>query len=589
MKQFFKFVLATMVGMVLMTFLGLIFFIFLVSALVSSFNKGEVVSVREKSILYLDLNQPILERTPEDQFNFAALTGGQSNSIGFFDIINALKNAEKDNKIKGIYINVSAPQSGMAITREIRQALINFKKSGKPIIAYSEVYSQGAYYLASTADKIYLNPQGALEFKGLSSDLVFFKGALDKLGIEVQVLKVGDFKSAVEPFTNTQMSSYNRTQITEYLNGFYNQMIQDISDTRKLSIDSLKDIANTYKIRFAEDAVTFKMVDGLKYKDEVLDELREISDVKKNANIPTISINDYIKNKPADLNTSSKNKIAVVYANGQILGGEGSDEQIGSERISRALRKARLDSNVKAVVLRVNSPGGSALASEVIWREVVLTKKVKPIIASFGDVAGSGGYYIAAGADSILVQPNTITGSIGVFGIIPNAQKLLNDKLGVTFDNVKTGEYADIMNLTRPMTPGERFILQNNINRIYEVFIDRVATGRMRSKEYIESIAGGRVWTGKDAVRIGLADREADFKQAIESAARKADIEDYKLVEYPDKIDPVKSLLSTSKDQIRTYFIQKELGSEFTIYKKIKEASQLSGVQAHMLHIPVIQ
>lgn len=587
MKQFFKYVLATVVGIILTSFLSLIFFIFIISAFVSSINKNESVMVEDKSILYVDLNQPITERSLDNHFDLDYLMGVDPDKIGFFDLINGIKKAETDDRIKGIYINVSAPQSGMATMKEVRQALIEFKKSGKPIIAYSEVYSQGAYYLASVANKVYLNPQGDLEFKGLNSEVMFFKGALDKIGVEMQILRVGDFKSAVEPYTNTKMSEPNRLQVSQMVNGIYDEIIKEIGSSRKISTDSLKSIANQYKIQHSEDALKYKMVDALKYKDEVLEELNTITNTKKNKNFPIVSINDYIKNK-VETDISNKNKIAVIYANGEITGGEGDDATIGSERISRAIRKARLDSNIKAIVLRVNSPGGSALASEVIWREVSLTKKVKPVIASFGDVAASGGYYIAAGADSILVQPNTITGSIGVFGIIPNAQKLLNDKIGITFDNEKTGEYADIMSLTRPMTPGERFILQNGINRVYNVFINRVSTGRTRSKEYIETIASGRVWTGKDAVRIGLADREAGFKEAIESAARKANIKNYRLVEYPEKLDPIRALLNSSKNNIQTYFLQRELGNEYSIYKKIKEASQRSGIQTHMMFVPVI-
>lgn len=588
MKQFFKYVFATIVGIILTGFLGFIFLIFIISAFVSSFSKVDVVTVKDNSFLYLDLNQSILERTPENNYSYEALFGANVKSIGFYDLLKGIKRAESDDKIKGIYIDVTAPQTGMATMREIREALKEFKKSGKKVYAYSEVYTQSGYYLASTADHIYLNPVGQLEFKGLASSVMFFKGALDKLGIEAQILKVGDFKSAVEPFTNTKMSDYSKEQTKVYLDSFYDQIISDISAERKISGDSLKTIANKYAIRQPEDALRFKLIDGIKYKDEVIEELRKITGTKKTSNIPIISINDYVKNKSESVAVKSKNKVAVIYFNGDIVSGEGSDESIGSERLSRAVRKARIDSNVKAVVLRINSPGGSALASEVMWREIMLTKKEKPVIASFGDVSASGGYYIGVAADSILVQPNTITGSIGVFGIVPNAQKLLNEKLGITFDGVKTGEYADILDLTRPMTPSERVILQASINRTYDIFIERVAMGRNRSKEYINSIASGRVWSGKDAVRIGLADREADFQQAIKSAVKKANIKDFTVVEFPDKVDPIKSLLSTSKDYIKTYILKEELGAEYSIYKKIKKASEISGVQARMMDIPVI-
>lgn len=588
MKQFFKYVFATIVGIILTGFLGFIFLIFIISAFVSSFSKADVVTVKNNSMLYLDLNQPILERTPDNNYGYSALLSGDTKSIGFYDLVKGIKKAETDDKIKGIYINITAPQMGMATMREVRKALFEFRKSGKKVIAYSEIYTQSAYYVASAASKVYLNPVGDLEFKGLNANLTFFKGALDKLGIEAQILRVGDFKSAVEPFTNTQMSDFNRTQTKEYLDSFYDQLIADISADRDIAADTLKAIANNYAIRVPEDALRARMIDGVKYKDEVLTEIRILTETKKNGTIPFVSINDYAKTKIQPISERSKNKIAVIYFNGDIVSGEGSDESIGSERLSRAVRKVRIDSNVKAVVLRINSPGGSALASDVMWREIMLTRKEKPVIASFGDVAASGGYYIGVAADSILVQPNTITGSIGVFGIIPNTQKFFNDKLGITFDNVKTSEYADIMDLTRPMTPSERAILQNGVNRVYDTFLDRVATGRKRSKEYINRIAGGRVWSGKDAVRLGLADRTADFGQAIKSAANKAKINDYTIVDYPDKIDPIKSLLSTSKDYIKSQILKSELGEEYNIYKKIRKATEVSGVQMRMLSTPEI-
>jgi protease-4 len=481
-----------------------------------------------------------------------------------------------------VYINVSAPNAGMATMLEVRNALIDFKKSKKPIIAYSEIYSQGAYYLASAANKVYLNPQGALEFKGFSSELTFFKGALDKLGIEAQIIRVGNYKSAVEPFITTKMSDYNRQQVTAYVGGLYQTFLNGISETRHISTDSLFMLANDYKIQLPKDALTYKMVDGLRYKDEILNELKNITGKDKKSNLNTISINDYISNLPAETSSTNKNEIAVIYANGDIVGGEGSDQQIGSERISRAIRKARLDDDIKAIVLRVNSGGGSALASDVIWREVVLSKKVKPVIASFGDVAASGGYYIGCAADSIFVQPNTITGSIGVFGIIPNFQNLLNNKLGITFDGVKTGKYADIMSVNRPLTAGERFIIQTDVNHVYDSFITRVADGRKKTKAQVDSIGGGHVWIGTDAVKNGLADRLGSFNDAIKAAAKKAKLSDFKVVEYPEKIDPLKGFLASAKENISVYYTKKELGENYLIFKQMQKAIVNSGVQARM-------
>ncbi|MDQ7949813.1 MAG: signal peptide peptidase SppA [Pedobacter sp.] len=584
MKEFFKYVFATVVGIVLSSiFLAFLFFI-IMAGFIASLGDDKLVEVKTNSVLYLDLDQAITERTPDRSLSGIPIIGsGEGRTIGFYDVIKALKKAKDDDKIEAVFINVSSPQAGMATMLEVRNAIIDFKTSKKPIIAYSEIYSQGAYYLASAADKVYLNPEGALEFKGFSSELTFFKGALDKLGIEAQIIRVGNYKSAVEPFINTKMSDYNRKQVTAYVSGLYRTFLNGIAQTRHLSADSLYNWANDYKIQFPQDALDRKMVDGLKYKDQVLDELKSITGKDKKDNVNTVTINDYIANLPKSSSGTGQEKVAVIYANGEIVGGEGSDEQIGSERISRAIRKARLDDHVKAIVLRVNSGGGSALASDVIWREIVLSRKAKkPVIASFGDVAASGGYYIACAADSIFVQPNTITGSIGVFGIIPNFQNLLNNKLGITFDGVKTGKYADIMSVNRPLTAGERFIIQNDVNHVYDSFITRVADGRQKTKAQIDSIGGGHVWIGTDAIKIGLADRIGSFTDAIKAAAKKAKIKEYKIVEYPEQISPLKNLLSDASENIRTNYTKKELGEHYLLYKQMQKAATLSGIQARM-------
>lgn len=583
MREFFKYVFATVVGIVISTVILFMLFFVIMIAIVSSVGEEKKVIVKNNSILYLNLDQEIKERTPENSLaGLPIFGGGDEKAIGFNDLIKALKVAKTDNKIDGVYINVSSPNAGMATMLEVRNAILDFKTSRKPVIAYSEVYSQGAYYLASAASKVYLNPQGGLEFKGFSSELTFFKGALDKLGIEAQIIRVGNYKSAVEPFINTKMSDYNRKQVTAYVGGLYQTFLNGISTSRNVSIEDLRMIADAYKIQQPQDALNYKLIDGLKYKDELLDELKALTKKDKKSSIDIISINDYAANLPSNSTHTGKNSIAVIYANGDIVGGEGSDEQIGSERISRAIRKARLDDNIKAIVLRVNSGGGSALASEVIWREMELSKKVKPVIASFGDVAASGGYYIGCAADSIFVQPNTITGSIGVFGIIPNFQNLLNNKLGITFDGVKTGQYADIMSVNRPLTAGERFIIQNGVNHIYDTFLGRVAEGRKKTKAQIDSIGGGHVWIGTDAIKNGLADRLGSFNDAIKSAAKKARLSDYKIVEYPEKIDPLKSLLSNAKDNISIYYTKKELGDNYLLYKQMQKAITNSGMQAKM-------
>lgn len=587
MKEFFKYVFATVVGIVLSTVvLGILGFVVIVG-LISSVGSDTKTVVRPNSVLYLNLDQAITERTPKE--SFGNVFGSGNKSLGFYDVIRALQKAKTDDNIQAVYLNVMAPQAGMATLTEVRNAILDFKTSKKPVIAYSEIYSQGAYYLASAATKVYLNPEGDLEFKGFKAQLMFFKGALDKLGIEPQIIRVGNYKSAVEPFINTKMSDYNREQVSVYVHGLYQTFLKGIADARKLSSDTLFQIADQLKIQHPKDALALKMVDGLKYKDEVLDELREITDKSKKDDINSVAINDYIKDLPTQGDIASKNKIAVIYANGDIIGGEGSDEQIGSERISRAIRKARLDEDVKAIVLRVNSGGGSALASDVIWREVELSKKIKPVMASFGDVAASGGYYIGCAADSIFVQPNTITGSIGVFGMYMNLENLMNNKLGITFDEVKTGKYADIASAYRPMTPAERLIMQKGVNNIYQTFITKVANGRKKTTAQVDSLGGGRVWTGKDAVANGLADRIASFGEAIASAAKKAKLKDYKVVEYPEKIDPLKELLSNAKDNVSAYYAKKEFGENYVLYQQMKKALAQAGIQARLDHEIIIR
>lgn len=588
MREFFKYLFASMLGFFLSIVIVFVICFVVVVGLISSIDSDKTVVVSNNSVLFLNLDQAITERTPKNPFGNLPIVGSEEkDGIGLNDFLKAVQKAKTDDNIKCIYLNVSNPNAGFATLREVRNALIDFKKSHKKIIAYSEVYTQGAYYLASVADKVYLNPEGALEFKGFSSELTFFKGTLEKVGVEMQVIRVGNYKSAVEPFILDKMSDYNRKQVTAYVGGLYNTFLTEIAQSRNIQKDSLYNIADNYKVQQPQDAVNFKMIDALKYKDQILEELKGLSGRTRGENIRAVSINDYAKN-----NTDAgegKDKIAVIYANGEINGGEGSDNQIGSERISRAIRKARLDDNIKAVVLRVNSPGGSALASDVIWREVVLTRKEKPVIASFGDVAASGGYYIGCAADSIFVQPNTITGSIGVFGIIPNFQNLMTNKLGITFDGVKTGKYADIMATNRPMTAGERFIIQNELNRIYSGFVSRVADGRKKSKAYIDSIGGGHVWIGTDAVQIGLADRIGSFNDAIKAAAKKAKLKNYKVVEYPDVIDPWKSLMDEGTDKIKTYYTKQELGDNYMLYQQMKKVIASSGIQARMPFEAVIK
>jgi len=578
MKQFFKFVLASVVGLIITSVLLVIVFVIFVAGLFAGAS-DKSVEVEPNSVLELKLNYPIAERTPNNPLSGLSFLGVEGEkTLGLNDILASIKRAKTDPNIKGIFLDESSLSAGEATIEEIRNALIDFKKSHKFVVAYSEVYSQGFYYLASVADKVYLNPKGLFEFKGFSSNITFLKGALDKLGIEVQIIKVGTYKSAVEPYFLTKMSDANRLQVTSYLGSLYDHFLTNISQSRNVNKDTLFSIANNLKIRLPEDAVKYHLVDGLKYKDEILDDLKKRTGLKEDDDLKTVGISEYGNSESgssSDDKETSKNQVAIVYASGDIVGGEGDDNTIGSERISKALRQVRLDKKVKAVVFRINSPGGNSLASDVIWREVMLTKKVKPVIVSMGDLAASGGYYIACAADSIIAQPNTITGSIGIFAVLPNMQKFFNDKLGITFDGVKTGKYADLGDISRPLSPEERAILQNQVNQGYDWFTKAVAQGRGKTQDYVNSIGQGRVWTGEQAIKIGLVDRLGNINDAIKSAAKMAKVKKYNLVAYPEQKSFLNKFGLGMNDELKAHFLKSELGDNFRYYEQLKGVTQM--------------
>lgn len=581
MKTFFKYVLATITGIGIVVVLLFFLLVALVTSTVNQMGTSKESSVPNNAVLYVSLNHEIPERTTTNPLEGLDIPGyGSVKSLGLNDVLTRIEAAKTDNRIKGIYLNPSSVNAGMATLKEVRDALMDFKKSGKFIIAYSDVYTQKGYYLASVADEIYINPAGSLEFKGLSSSVTFMKEALDKLGVEMQVVKVGTYKSAVEPFLLNEMSAANREQMTSYLNSLYASFLGNISEARKISVDSLRLVADAYMIRNPEDAQRLKFVDKIMYKDELLSLLKKRLEVDEKKDIPTISILDYNTITPSE---SSTNRIAVLYAYGNIVDGEGSAEDIGGERFSRELRKLRRDDRVKAVVLRVNSPGGSALASDIIAREIELTKKVKPVVVSMGDYAASGGYYIAALADSIFAEKETLTGSIGVFGLIPNMKSLLNNKLGIHVDAVKTSKYADLMTSpARPLTMEEQAIIQAEVNRVYNTFTTKVSTGRKMSVSAVDSIGQGRVWTGEQALLNGLVDGIGGLDRAVLAAASKAKLDAYKLVSYPAVKDPFASLLSTSKEKIKMWMMADELGEYRTYIEQLRTISKSTGIQARM-------
>ncbi|NGM62971.1 signal peptide peptidase SppA [Sphingobacterium sp. SGG-5] len=582
MMGFLKQVLATFIGVcIAAVVLFVIMLIFIGVLIQQTTSPQKAAAVPANSVLYISLNHAIVEKTENNPFEELNIPiyGGE-RSIGLNDILRRIQSAKTDDNIKGIYLNPTTVGVGFATLKAIRDALADFKESKKFIVAYSDAYSQKAYYLASVADSVYLNPQGSLDFRGLSSSVVFLKDALDKLGVDMQVIKVGTYKSAVEPFLRNDMSPENREQVTSYLQSIYENFLLGIADGRKLEKDSLRTLADAYLIRNAEDALKYRFIDKALYKDQLLSELKRRLAVDEDKDISAVSLLSYT----GGLETSSaKDRIAVLYAYGEIVDGEGNFSNIGGDRISRELRKLRRDKDVKAVVFRINSPGGSALASDIIWREVELTRREKPVIVSMGDYAASGGYYIAAAADSIFAEPTTLTGSIGVFGIVPNFKGLLNNKLGIHVDEVSTGKFSSLMtDPDRPLTAEERALIQTEVDRVYATFVARVADGRQLSTAGVDSIGQGRVWSGAQAVSIGLVDRLGNLQEAILAAATKADITNYKVVELPEKEDPFAQLFSTSKDKIKSWILKDKIGEYEKYLIDVKQLLTNTGIQARI-------
>lgn len=574
MKSFFKIVFATILGMFLTFFLMLIILGIAISA---SGGKKEVI-VKENSILHITLNEALQDRPSEKVFeNFSI--GNLNKPLSLREVIENIEKAATDDGISGIFLDLSAIKAGMATVEEVRNALLNFKKSGKFIIAYGEVLSQTEYYLATAADKIYIHPTGLAELKGLRSEILFFKGTLDKLGLEPQVFRHGKFKSAVEPFIQDKLSDANREQVRTFLNSFWNHILEGIAKERKMQMSELQQIASNLQVTNAADAKQMKLVDELKYRDEVLEELKTKTEAEAIDKIHFVSMERYrdVKSKKE----RGTDKIAVVYAEGDIVDGNGDEDEVGSVEFSKAIRKARLDERVKAVVLRVNSPGGSALASETIWREVALTKKAKPVIVSMGNLAASGGYYISCDADTIVAQPNTITGSIGVFGLFFNYRNLMN-KIGVSVDTVKTAKYADVMSPTRVVTAPESLVIQREIERIYDTFITRVANGRKLSKAQVDSIGQGRVWSGEDAKRIGLVDVLGGLDTAIAIAARKAKLDKYRITELPFQEGTLEKMIKKLSGETEDEVTERVLGDSYYYYQQFEKLKKMQSYQARL-------
>ncbi|MDR1346143.1 MAG: signal peptide peptidase SppA [Bacteroidales bacterium] len=582
-RKFWRVVLGSMLGFLLsniiISFLGLLFMI----SLMAVFSSDKPV-VKEQSILKLTLNKQIVERavkTPFDDLDLG-IYFGQESTIGLDDIVNAIKNAATDLNIKGISLNVQQLIALPATVAEIRDALEQFKSSGKFIYAYGDYYTQGAYYLCSVADKMYLNHNGSVALKGLSAQVIFFKGLIDKLDVDVQIVRHGQFKSAVEPFLTDKMSEANRKQFTQFTQSTWQILVNKIADSRHITTETLNNIADNLLSNLASDALALGLVDSVCYATDYEQALKQKMSIEANESLNYVSLADYTKaTKKLELNP--KGDIAVVYAVGDIIDGKGSHNIIGSETLCKEIRRATKNKDIKAIVLRVNSGGGSAMASDIIWNEIELAKKAgKVVITSMGDYAASGGYYISCNSDAIVAQPNTLTGSIGVFGIVPNMQKLLKNKLGITVDGVTTHKHSDMMNGFRPMDELEIKQVQASVEEVYDKFIGNVATGRKMSKAAVDSIGQGRIWSGTDALAIGLVDKLGNLDAAIALAAQKAGLTAYTVVYYPKQKEWFEELLNRNRDEEIATAIKNEFGDLYFVYQGLNRVLNQSGIQARM-------
>jgi protease-4 len=576
-------VLAVIVGLFVFSIIS-VFLVFGLIGLAVSSSSDKEVTVKENSILHLNLNgRTLVERTSEDDLNLSFIGnafGGDMNA-GLVNIKKAISEAKTNGNIKGIYLNTGMIIAGQANLLELREVLEDFKLSGKFIIAYDEAFTEGGYYLASVADEVYMNPIGGVDFNGFASEVIFLKGFFEKVGIKPEVFRVGEFKSAVEPFILDQISPENRLQTQSFLDDINANALMAIAASRGIALDSLTKINTQMLVRKPKDAVTYGLMTALLYEDEVNAKLREKLGLEEGDEISSVNATD-LNSVAKSKNVSSENRIAVIIAEGEIVSGK-ADGVISSEKFAEEIRNARKNEKIKAIVLRVNSPGGSVLASEVIWREVSEAQKVKPVIVSMGEVAASGGYYIAAPADTIVAQPNTITGSIGIFGLSFNVQELLNDKLGITTDVVKTGEFSDFMSAGRPTTEVERMIMQSSVEDGYETFISRVATGRGMSIEAVKEVASGRVWTGNQAKARGLVDVLGGLDTAIEIAAGKIKAgDDYRVVYYPEVKPWFETIMDDFGQNVRVGFLKHELQENYKIYQQVEKLKSYQGIQARM-------
>jgi protease-4 len=576
MRNFFKIFFACLLALVIFTILAFFFFVAALGGLTSK-DKPMVAS---HSVLVLDLSQHFAEQVQRDLFNF--VSSEDRDVPGLYDMVRLIRSAKTDKNISGIYILANGNGNSYAASEELRNALADFKTSNKFILAHGDIMSQSAYGVANIADKIYVSPMGFLEWSGYSVEYLFLKGTLEKLDIEPQIFYAGKFKSATEPLRTDKMTEANKLQTTVWLNDLYSDLLLKTAAVRNMDTATLHQLANEGKIQTAKDAADNKLVDGVRYDDEVKDEIKAKLGIDKYEKINFITVSTYLAS--GAIQSVKGEKIALIYAEGDIVDGRSDQGTIGSENYRTLIRKARLDKSIKAIVFRINSGGGSSLASENIWRELSLAKKEKPVVVSFGDVAASGGYYIGCGADSIFALPTTITGSIGVFGIIPNMEGFFKNKAGITFDGVKTGQYADAGAFYRPLNDNEKKMMQASVDLIYTQFKQRVAEGRKRDTAYIDSIAQGRVWTGKRAIELGLVDRFGGLQDAVQCAARMAGLKEYKVSEFPEPRNLMDEILGKKDPMNYAGKMKQEIGEDnYAIYQELKRVKEMSnGVQARL-------
>lgn len=578
MKNFFSSLLGTLAGFVVAGIIMGIGFLIFIAIMVAAGNDKEV-SVNPNSVVRVTLSGHIQDRA--DEYSMPNIIYNTPPSLGLNNILTGIEHAKDNPKIKGMFLDLGMVSCGVGSLEEIRQALLEFKSSGKFIYAHADFYTQKAYYLATVADKIYITPTGGIDFRGLSAEIMFFKGLLKKAGLTPHIIRHGEFKSAVEPFMLDKMSPANRKQVNAYMGSIWKYMVKEIAASRELSVDSVNSIVDNFVGFNGDSAVSADLIDALKYKDELYAEIRAELGLGSDKDINFVNLSD-IK-VPYKKKKKSKNQIAVIYASGSIVNGRSYESDIiASETFADAIRTARKDKKVKAIVLRVNSGGGSALASEVIWREMTLAKEKKPVIVSMGDVAASGGYYIACNADAVLANPTTITGSIGVFGLLFSGKNLLNNKLGITTDVVKTNTFSDLASFSRPMRSDEYALIQNSVDGVYDTFISRVADGRGVTKEEIDKIGEGRVWSGINALENGLIDKYGGLKDAVALAGEKAGISNYKIRTLPERPDPIQEFFMRFSAKIDVEDIETALDVDLNAVKELDLLVKNQGVQMRL-------